>query len=195
MFLFFQGFQPGCSYKRCSYIKKKVYFDLEVVFLDPRLDSHECSPCELGISGPLSPPVLPDNFVYWILLYVTALLYWFSVLEIKRSKTLNETSPSALFFSDFFSFWDWLSLFVHSPLSMLFGSLLRSLSLFWQKFLSWPLSFLPFNPFCSFPFFCCCCLLMSLAQLLYPFDLPPFTSFFLSLYLRSRLRVILNVNP
>ena len=39
-------------------------FDLEVVFLDPRLDSHECSPCELEISGPSSPPVLPDNFLY-----------------------------------------------------------------------------------------------------------------------------------
>ena len=25
MFLFFLGFQPGCSYKRCSYKKKKVY--------------------------------------------------------------------------------------------------------------------------------------------------------------------------
>ena len=25
MFLFFGGFQPGCSYKRCSYKKKKVY--------------------------------------------------------------------------------------------------------------------------------------------------------------------------
>ena len=26
MFLFFGGFQPGCSYKRCSYKKKGVLF-------------------------------------------------------------------------------------------------------------------------------------------------------------------------
>ena len=30
MFLFFLGFQPGCSYKRCSYKLKKVY-DMSLV--------------------------------------------------------------------------------------------------------------------------------------------------------------------
>ena len=62
MFLFFLGFQPGCSYKRCSYKVKKVY-DIFLVFKYLRICYNFCG-YELRC-----PYLMANHFEIWILIF------------------------------------------------------------------------------------------------------------------------------